>query len=289
MENKKFIYVSHSLFDRQRIHKFLEEKAQQGWLVKTCDRNPWVFQRIEPCRLHFYVSYLPNKEISYFQAEERRREYIEYCRHAGWELAANRDETYIWYHRAETPVPIDTDPEMELENIHRHYGKGTIRLGWIGFSLFLVFLCLSILLILDDDWLVSILLISFAGLSGFIRMIAYYCWRKKALRTVKISGVFPNANGILVAERILVTVSFVLCCLLMPGTARVWFLLRFLALFAGGICFDYASVLKRERSTELADTSQSQTNRRGTGFLVYLLYALAFLLDIIAFSNLGRR
>ena len=49
-----------------------------------------------------------------------------FCAHTGWQLSCTSAQLQIFYNERENPIPIETDPELELQAIHASAKKGFI-------------------------------------------------------------------------------------------------------------------------------------------------------------------
>ena len=87
----------------------------------------WPYRRIEPKKIRFSISYYAS--ISDFEPEptEEQQEFNDFCEHSGWKLAASSVQMQVFYNENEDPVPIETDPELELENLHRYAKKTALK------------------------------------------------------------------------------------------------------------------------------------------------------------------
>lgn len=213
MRNKKYALVDFAFFDRTGIQNFLEKQAKKGWLLKDAAGIPWIFERIEPQRLRFSVVYFPAESSGDGDSEEKRQIFMEYCRHSGWELAAVRGSMFIWYHKSEDPVPIETDPVLELETIHKTVKKEHLLSRWIGLvggfptMLMVVFVLFFVLCktsaLLTSPFFYLMLYCTIKGMWNGFELLHYYRWRKRAMLAAQSDGSFvdtrsyPFVNGIL--------------------------------------------------------------------------------------------
>ena len=110
-------------YDKTGIEKHLEQMASEGWLLEKMSAFRWNYRRIEPKKIHFSVSYYAT--ITDFEPEptEEQQAFNEFCEHSGWKLAASTMQMQVFYNENENPVPIETDPALEVENIHRSVKK----------------------------------------------------------------------------------------------------------------------------------------------------------------------
>ncbi|MBQ9843044.1 MAG: DUF2812 domain-containing protein [Oscillospiraceae bacterium] len=123
MKDTKRRFMTFTFYDRTGIEKDLEKQAARGWLLEKCSAAGWIFRRIEPAKIHFSVVYFP--AISMFDPEpsEKQKRFQEFCEHTGWELIASNIQMQIFCNRREKPIPIETEPEIEVENIHKSVRK----------------------------------------------------------------------------------------------------------------------------------------------------------------------
>ena len=117
MKNRKWDFIPFSYYDRTSMERHLEKRAAQGWLLERMSNLGWYYKRTEPRRLHFTVTYY--LRASQFDAgpTEEQREFHDFCLQSGWKLAASSGQMQVFYNEEADPVPIDTEPALELERI----------------------------------------------------------------------------------------------------------------------------------------------------------------------------
>ena len=117
--NTKWRWESFSFYDRSGIVRRLEAMAAQGWMLEDITPVVWKYRRCPPRRLRFAVTYYPKATI-YDPAPSQEQEFFyELCAHDGWELAASSGEMQIFCNDYPAPTPIETDPGLEVETIHK--------------------------------------------------------------------------------------------------------------------------------------------------------------------------
>lgn len=117
MKHEKSMRVRIDPWDRGRMVKFLEAQAQKGWMFCGFDETRWNFRLIEPKKVHFSVNYFLGYIADNAYATQKLLEFREYCAHDGWELAGAKEEMQVFYSTRENPVPIDTDPRLEVRTM----------------------------------------------------------------------------------------------------------------------------------------------------------------------------
>lgn len=123
MRKYKYMRAQFTFYDRTGIQRILEEKAEKGWLLDKVSNFGWRFRRIEPKKIHFAVTYFPPASAYDSRPSERQQDLIDFCDHSGWKLIATAAQMQIFCNEQENPVPIETDPVIELENIHKSAKK----------------------------------------------------------------------------------------------------------------------------------------------------------------------
>ncbi len=127
MRTRKYMIAQFTFYDRTGIQRLLEEQAQKGWLLDKVSNFAWRFRRIEPKRIHFAVTYFPTASQFDPGPGDAQQELFAFCAHSGWVLVGTTAQIQIFYNERENPVPIETDPVIELENIHRSAKKNFLK------------------------------------------------------------------------------------------------------------------------------------------------------------------
>lgn len=189
-----------SFYDHTGMERHLEEMAQQGWMVERMESLWWVYRRCEKRRVHVAVSY--DVQSSAFDPDGAEGEREELCRHAGWQLVASTGKMKVYYNWEEDPLPMETDPRMEVESIHRAVRQSYLPFYgmYLLFGLFWVY-DLVVDLIFDPIGRLSSFLQICQGVCGVILLLlaavelaGYYGWRRKALRMAE-QGVFLETKS----------------------------------------------------------------------------------------------
>ena len=126
MRDKKRRFEFYSIWDHTGLEAHLGRMAEKGWLVEKIDSFGWTYRRIEPRKLAFCVTYYPKASDFAPGPTEDQETFYSFCRHTGWELAASCAQLQVFYNQREDPVPIETDPALELDTIHRTVKRSTL-------------------------------------------------------------------------------------------------------------------------------------------------------------------
>lgn len=189
--------------DYTRIEKHLEKKAKQGWLLESTGKFFWVYRRIEPADIRFQVTYYPDASMFDAKPSLKEEEFEDFCEHTGWKQAGSFPsfKMKIFYNARENPVPLETDPVLALQTLHKAMLRNTILSNaiLILLSLLQLFTQLVNFLRRPAEWLADgftqtmvlmflVMLVYFAWDTG-----SYFFWRRKALNKAKL-GIFPESR-----------------------------------------------------------------------------------------------
>ncbi|MBR3770399.1 MAG: DUF2812 domain-containing protein [Lachnospiraceae bacterium] len=126
MKNTKRRIEPLSFYDHNGISSHLEKMAAKGWMIEKIVNTGWVYKRIEPQEVHFAVSYYPKASEFDPEPSEEQKMFHDFCAHTGWQLACTSAQMQIFYNERENPVPIETEPELEVQSIHASAKKSFI-------------------------------------------------------------------------------------------------------------------------------------------------------------------
>ena len=156
-----------SFYDHTGIERHLARMAERGWLLEKFGGFTWHYRRIEPKRLTFSVSYFPKASVFDPEPSEEQETFYDFCAHTGWTLAAASAQMQVFYNERPDPVPIDTDPALEVDAVHRSAKKSflppqilLLAVGALNFGQFLWHL-------FDDP---------VATLSSPLHLFSLVCW-----------------------------------------------------------------------------------------------------------------
>ena len=166
MRGKKRKFELYSFFDQTGIEAHLRRMAARGWLLEKFGSWSWVYRRVEPRKLTFSVTYCPGASIFDPEPSEEQRTFYAFCAHTGWKLAASSAQMQVFYNERENPVPIETDPVVMVDTIHRSKG------GFLFSNLALLLLALL------QGWLLWGQLKNYPAeaLSNGSNLLSGFCW-----------------------------------------------------------------------------------------------------------------
>ena len=100
----------YAVYDHTGIARHLEEQAEKGWMLEKI--GPWTYRDCPPQKLHFAVAYIKDE----YDNQDR---YADLCAQVGWEEVDRRGMMMVFCSRERHPVPLETEPTVQVQNIHR--------------------------------------------------------------------------------------------------------------------------------------------------------------------------
>lgn len=203
MRDTKRVIAQFTFFDRTGIQRFLEKQAQKGWLLEKISPYGWKFRRIAPQKIHYAVTYFPEASMFDPEPSEKQQSFWELCEHTGWKLASHNAQMQIFYNERENPVPIETDPQTELETIEKSAKKSYL------ISYYILAVC-GVLQFILALWRYAIDPLDFLSFNGnyftllcwifllvipLMEVVGYYRWRKKARKAIEETEEFTDTKG----------------------------------------------------------------------------------------------
>lgn len=213
MRKYKYLMAQFTFYDRTGICRLLEQQAEKGWLLDKVTNYAWRLRRTKPRKIRYAVTYFPRASAFDPGPSEQQQELYAFCAHSGWILAGTTAQMQIFYNESENPVPIETDPGVELENIHRSAKKNYLPAYFMLLILAIVQIALQVgqlvsfpLTYLSSDttlfnWLCQGVLLIMCSME----LIGYFSWYRKAKRAAE-NGEFVETRGFRKLELILLAV-----------------------------------------------------------------------------------
>lgn len=203
MRQTKHVVTQYCFYDRTGIQKMLEKQAAKGWMLESIGQFFWKYRRMEPKTVHFAVTYYPKASMFDPYPTVGEELYQEFVAHSGWRFVASNAQLQVFCTEEENPVPIETDPLVELQNIHRAVKKSFLP----GYYLMLFCALLNLGLMawrLHDNFtgtlahnanLFTISCWVALAVMELREITAYFLWRRKALKAAKLDGSFVETKN----------------------------------------------------------------------------------------------
>lgn len=120
--------------DTGAIARHLERMAGKGWLLEKVDNWFFTYRRAQPARVQYTVTFFPDASVFDPGLTQGQETYADYCRAAGWELAAAYGPIQYFRSVRSDPTPIETDEAVKLSAIRRTMRKTSV----LSYALLLV-------------------------------------------------------------------------------------------------------------------------------------------------------
>ena len=203
MRTTKSVIPTYEFHDRSGIQKYLEQQAEKGWMLTELGKYRWKFRREEPKNIHFAVVYFPDADLFDPAPGEAEETFREFCAHGGWNLVASNAQMQVFRTDRENPTPIETDPVLEMANIHRAMKKS----GLVGYWLLILsavlqlavqamairrnvlqYLSHNLNLLMAATWTILLLMLIY-------HLAHYYRWYAKAQVMAREQNVFLETRS----------------------------------------------------------------------------------------------
>ena len=214
MKDKKRRFEFFNIMDSNSTQRHLEKMARQGWLIESVSALGWTYRKIEPKKLKFAVTYYPKASEFDAHPSEEQQTLIDFRRHAGWIPACTRGQAQIFYNENPNPIPIETDPAIELENIHAS-AMTSLLPSMLVLLLFVItpniwaqyrmYRTDPLKYLSSYDSFIIIFLFLLAVFSAIKRLADYFSWYKKAKENLD-SGRLPAMKDTIVYNKIMLAV-----------------------------------------------------------------------------------
>lgn len=232
MKEKKRRMELYSFYDRTGIERHLGQMAEKGWRLEKIENNIWHYRRTAPGKVSVTVTYFPKASELDPEPSEEQKQFYDFCEHTGWKLAAASAQLQIFYNEDRNPVPIATDPGLELETVHRSARRGFLPALWIILAFAVIMLGLSAVSLYREPGTLSLsstmLFTDFAYVLLLIYCLSeladYYSWYFRA-REAAVRGEFLETKSrIWLAKLILAAVflAFLFWIINRVSTGPIW-------------------------------------------------------------------
>ena len=181
-----------STYDRDSIAAHLEAMAARGWRLESMGQYLWTYRRAEPRAMHYAVTYYDASAWDGVEPAGDMAEFYELCAHQGWQPAARYGGMQVLISEQDDPVPLETDPVVELAAVHRVAkrrivaGCGIIAAtGAVVLAVLLRAMFTDPLDTLSSFWAAQVgLYFVLFGLISLVKLIYYYVWHTSAAKIV---------------------------------------------------------------------------------------------------------
>lgn len=290
MKDQKRKIETFSFYDHTSIENHLEKMAQKGWLLKKMNRFTWEYHRIQPKKIHFAVTYYP--KASEFDPEplEGQLVYRDYSEYSGWKFICSSAQMQIFYNEEENPVPLETDPTVEVNVIHKAAKRVFLPSQYLLLGITILQAALFISSLLGDP--IRLLASTTQLTTGFLwallflqcasELITYHRWYHKARKAAE-NGEFLDTHSHVLFQKILLLAAIVGCIYIIINllSAGDKFQLMIYVLLLAGVIALVAIVCG------VKDLLKQKKASRTTNFTVTLVVDIVLALALFAGVTFG--
>lgn len=285
-----------SFYDHTGIEAHLEKMALKGWMIERMSNTGWIYRQIEPKKLHFSISYYPKASEFDPEPTEGQQTFYDFCAHTGWMLACSSAQMQVFYNERENPIPIETDPVIEVETLHAACKKSFLP----AYGVLLVMGILLGINFIGTVWVDPIRVLSdpsrlFTGVCWVLMLVlsasdiaVYYLWRKKALAAAE-QGYFLDSYSTAKLQKVIlgvlaIVVIYLVTNIIFAGDALMQFIMVAMALY-----WMSAYVLADKTKQWMKRKKVSRNgNRIGTFLIVFVFGVVLIHLIMLATLKLNR-
>lgn len=202
-----------SFYDHTGMTRHLEKMAAKGWMLEKVSGMGWVYRKIEPKKIRFTISYFPKASEFDPEMPESQLEFQDFCRHTGWEPVACSGQLQIFCNDREDPIPIETDPVLEVETIHKTAKKSFLMSYFILLAVSVLDLVLGAASLFDKplDLLASVVNLFSLFAWGILLILCvteltgYFLWLTRARKAAQ-EGIFLETKGTSGLQKVILAV-----------------------------------------------------------------------------------
>lgn len=243
MRTTKRVLTQFCFYDRTGIEKMLKKQAAKGWMLESIGQLGWKYRRIEPKNVRFAVTYYANASMFDPYPTAGEELYQDFVEHSGWQFVASNAQMQIFFTEEEEPIPIETDPVVELQNIHKAVKKSYLP----GYYIMIAAAAMNLMLMAwrlyenftetlanNANLFTMLCWITLFGME-LTEILSYYLWRRKALKAAERDGSFvetTNRNNILWMILAVVSAAMILTLLSISTKAAYVAVVMLVIMFA---------------------------------------------------------
>ena len=219
MKQKKRRIEFFSFYDHTGIEAHLSEMARKGWLIESVTNYFWTYRRTEPKNVHFCVTYYPKASDFDPGPSDQQQTFLDFCAHTGWKFKCSFHQMQVFYNEMESPLPLDTDPVIEVDILHQALKKNFLPSYFLMLCLGLFMTVYFIAGIYFDP--IGLLSSSSRLVSQFacmcllaisaVELLTYFSWHRKAAKAAQ-DGIFmdtPSTTGFQIFILILLMIGMI--------------------------------------------------------------------------------
>ena len=216
METRKRRVEFFSIYNHTGIEAHLTQMAKKGWMIESITNVCWTYRRIEPKNIHFCVSYYPRASDFDPGPTEEQQTFHDFCAHTGWKLACTWFQMQVFYNENTSPIPLDTDPVMEVDTLHRACKKNFLPSYFVLLAASFLFscyffagICLApIAMLSNPSQLVTLFAYFCLFLICAVELATYLRWHRKAKLAAQ-DGIFVDTPSTVKFQKAILAVLLI--------------------------------------------------------------------------------
>lgn len=235
MSTKKRRVEYISFYNHTGLEEHFTTMAKKGWLIESISNFYWTYRKIEPKDLHFCVTYYPRASDFDPGPSEEQQTFHDFCAHTGWQLTCTWHQMQVFYNEKENPIPLETDPVLEVETLHKACKKNFLPSYFLLLALGLLMGCYFVArifadpigLLSDPSHLMTGTAYVCMAIISITELLSYFLWYGKAKREAQ-NGVFVDTPSTAAFQKLIVLIvaaafaAWVVNILLSGNTLLKW-------------------------------------------------------------------
>ena len=198
---RRLRFEMYEFHDYAGMVNHLEKMAKKGWMLERMYPFVWIYRKIAPTELRFAISYAD-------QLSEKDSNLN------NWQYICSYNHMQIFYNTQKDPVSFHTNTSLEVSVIHQFFLRREL-FPMSGILIYQTFFHLRSFswrqLWTDPLELLSTLLLITVILSWFLRVMAYFCWYRKAKIEAEYGEFIPFKGRPLYLFTLLFVLTLLLC------------------------------------------------------------------------------
>ena len=281
-----------SLYDHTNIEKHLEKMALKGWMIESIGSYFWKYQKTESQKLRFSVVYYPKTVNESTVISADRQHFIDMCTAGGWKYVINKEQMHIFCTKDKNTPPIETDPEIQIECIHK-FAKHEIIYNYLFAAV--IFLALTVAFVYRmwkepveaiDNQLYRVWDSPFIVGFSIYNIISYLSWYKKA-KSAAENGEFTGTKRLIKIEVLLWAPIFLFSAILeFFSFMRIRYILFTLGLIVLAVILCY--LFKKIKSVLNKSEHEEKSKIKIKNIIAVLFVAVYVTAGIFAYSIIPK-
>lgn len=196
MKNKVMRPILFRFNHYKDIERELEKMAGKGLFLEKVGSYFWTFQKAEPKKMKYAVTYFSEASIFNPSATDNQQVYFDLAKESGWNFVDGLNQMQIFCNEDEHAIPFETDEREKFENIKKCMRKNFLPSTVILSLLFLYNLIVQyrsfknnpvdFLAEASNLFIVAIMVPAIIYLCYIL--FTYFFWCKQCERSISIGG-----------------------------------------------------------------------------------------------------